>query len=119
MWRKDRNHPIVVTEYFNECYRNTDPWNLMPRRMLRHKAFKEAARLAFGFAGIVDEDEARDMRPIALPQQKPDQVIDALDEFAAGVTPVSPAADTAATGPDSPNGGLGGSDIPRRCRRPD
>jgi phage recombination protein Bet len=60
MWRKDRTHPIRVTENFAECYRNTDPWNQMPGRMLRHKAFKEAARLAFGFAGIMDEDEARD-----------------------------------------------------------
>lgn len=50
-----------VTEYFDECYRNTDPWNKMPRRMMRHKALKEAARYAFGYAGITDEDEGRDI----------------------------------------------------------
>jgi phage recombination protein Bet len=57
MYRKDRSHPTVVTEYFEECKRVTEPWK-MKRRMLRHKAFMQAARLAFGFAGIYDEDEA-------------------------------------------------------------
>ena len=84
MWRHDRTHPVVVTEYFSETYRNTDPWNQMPRRMLRHKAFKECARLAFGFSGIVDEDEARDMRPpIQLQKETPVQAVDDLDAFAA------------------------------------
>ncbi len=55
---KDRNHPVVVTEYFSECYRNTDPWNQMPRRMMRNKAIIQAVRVAFGVAGIHDEDEA-------------------------------------------------------------
>jgi phage recombination protein Bet len=50
-----------ITEWYDECYRNTDPWNKMPRRMLRHKALKESGRYAFGFAGITDEDEARDI----------------------------------------------------------
>lgn len=60
MWRKDRNHPIEVTEYMDECRRpNSDAWKTHPRRMLRHKAFIQCARLAFGFAGIYDEDEAK------------------------------------------------------------
>jgi phage recombination protein Bet len=50
-----------ITEWYDECYRNTDPWNKMPRRMLRHKALKEAGRYAFGFAGITDDDEANDI----------------------------------------------------------
>ena len=58
--REGWQEPIDVTEYFDECYRNTDPWNKMPKRMMRHKALKEAARYTFGFAGICDEDEARD-----------------------------------------------------------
>ena len=41
----------------DECARNTDPWKSHPRRMLRHKATIQAARIAFGFAGIYDEDE--------------------------------------------------------------
>ena len=58
IYRKDRTHPIVVTEFMEECQRNTQPWKSHPRRMLRHKAMIQAARLAFGFAGIFDEDEA-------------------------------------------------------------
>lgn len=56
MYRKDRTHPTKVTEYFDECRRDTDPWK-MKHRMLRHKAAIQCARYAFGFAGIYDEDE--------------------------------------------------------------
>ena len=57
IFRKD-DHPVEVTEYMNECRRNTDPWKQWPSRMLRHKATIQAARYAFGFSGIVDQDEA-------------------------------------------------------------
>lgn len=56
--RKDRQHPIECTEYMAECKRATDPWKTWPRRMLRHKAMIQAARYAFGLAGIMDPDEA-------------------------------------------------------------
>jgi phage recombination protein Bet len=56
--RKDRTKPLKITEFLAECYRDTDPWNQMPRRMIRHKAFIQCARVAFGFAGIFDPDEA-------------------------------------------------------------
>jgi phage recombination protein Bet len=56
MFRKDRGRPVTVTEYLVECIRNTDPWK-MKHRMLRHKAMIQAARYAFGFSGIYDEDE--------------------------------------------------------------
>jgi phage recombination protein Bet len=59
IWRKDRTHPIRVTEYLAECKRDTPPWRSHPRRMLRHKALIQCARMAFGFAGIHDEDEAQ------------------------------------------------------------
>lgn len=58
IYRKDRAHPVSVTEFMEECRRNTQPWKSHPKRMLRHKAMIQAARLAFGFAGIFDEDEA-------------------------------------------------------------
>jgi phage recombination protein Bet len=58
IYRKDRTHPIVVTEYMTECKRDVAPWKTHPRRMLRHKAMIQCARLAFGFAGIYDQDEA-------------------------------------------------------------
>lgn len=57
MYRKDRAHPISVTEYLSECNRGTDPWKSHPKRMLRHKAMIQCARLAFSFAGIYDPDE--------------------------------------------------------------
>lgn len=58
IFRKDRSHPIKVKEYFAECGRDVGPWKSHPRRMLRHKAMIQCARLAFGFAGIFDQDEA-------------------------------------------------------------
>jgi len=59
MFRKDRSHPIKITEYMAECKRaNAQPWQTHPRRMLRHKAMIQCARIAFGFAGIFDQDEA-------------------------------------------------------------
>ena len=61
IYLKDRSHPVKVTEYYDECKRNTEPWNQMPRRMLRNKAIIQAIRLAFGVSGIHDEDEARDI----------------------------------------------------------
>lgn len=57
MFRKDRSHPIEATEYMAECKRATDVWRTWPRRMLRHKALIQCARYAFGFSGIVDQDE--------------------------------------------------------------
>lgn len=64
---KSRTRPVKVTEYVSECARNTDPWNKSPRRMIRHRALVQAARVAFGFSGIVDEDDAELMgaRPVA------------------------------------------------------
>lgn len=55
--RKDRAHPTTTREYFAECKRNTGPWGSHPRRMLRHKALIQCARIAFSFVGIYDEDE--------------------------------------------------------------
>lgn len=65
IYRKDRNHPTTATEFLSECKRATDPWK-MEHRMLRHKAIIQCARIAFGFSGIHDEDEGRDIseRPI-------------------------------------------------------
>lgn len=61
VFRKDRRNPVCVQEFYEECYRDTDPWNTMPRRMLRWKALIQAARVAFGFAGIYDMDEGNDI----------------------------------------------------------
>jgi phage recombination protein Bet len=60
IWRKDRSKPISVTEHLSECKRSTEPWK-MENRMLRHKSLMQCARYAFGFSGITDEDEAKDI----------------------------------------------------------
>ena len=57
MHRKDRSRSIEATEYMTECRRSTDVWKTWPRRMLRHKAMIQCARYAFGFSGIVEQDE--------------------------------------------------------------
>jgi phage recombination protein Bet len=57
IWRKDRSRPIRVTEYLTECRRSTEPWK-MEHRMLRHKALIQCGRVAFGFGGVYDDEEA-------------------------------------------------------------
>lgn len=76
MYRKDRSRAVAVTEYLAECKRATDPWK-MEHRMLRHKAMIQAARLAFGFSGVYDDDEGakiaemRDVTPAPQPPSVP------------------------------------------------
>ena len=68
IYRKDRAHPVKVTEWLDECHGDTEPWKKWPRRMLRHKALIQAARIAFGFSGIYDPDEARRIEEATLAQ---------------------------------------------------
>jgi phage recombination protein Bet len=61
MSRKDRSKPTIVREFFAEVVRSANfetPWDTHPNRMHRHKALIQCARVAFGFAGIYDPDEA-------------------------------------------------------------
>lgn len=85
MYRKDRSHAIEAIEFLSECYRKPTktkegveipgPWQTHPARMLRHKATIQAARLAFGYSGIKDPDEAEriievsgiERVPVAMP----------------------------------------------------
>jgi len=70
IWRKDRQHPIRITEWLSECRRaNVGPWQSHPRRMLRHKAMIQCARLAFGYVGLYDQDEAERILE-ATPREK-------------------------------------------------
>lgn len=80
IYRKDRGRPIKVTEWMSECKRGTGPWQSHPRRMLRHKAMIQCARLAFGYGGIYDQDEA-------------ERIVDATEKHMgpAEVVPQSPA----------------------------
>lgn len=72
LYRKDRTHPTIVREYLDEVYKapfkndkgytNNGPWQTHTKRFLRHKSLIQCARLAFGFVGIYDEDEAHRIR---------------------------------------------------------
>jgi phage recombination protein Bet len=63
IYRKDRSHPTVIREYIDEVYQPkrgnyAGPWQSHTKRFHRHKALIQCARVAFGFAGIYDQDEA-------------------------------------------------------------
>lgn len=97
IYRDDRKNPIVVREYLDEVYRpafkkansnyvNKGPWQTHTKRMLRHKAMIQGARMAFGFAGIYDEDEAyriieANEEPVNItPKEQPQQSHDSKAE---------------------------------------
>ena len=48
IYRTDRVKPITVKEYLIELKTEHPCWQVMPRRMLRHRAMQQCARLAFG-----------------------------------------------------------------------
>lgn len=71
IYRKGRTHPVRIKEFLDEVYRPpfqgiknnqpytlNGPWQSHTKRMLRHKALIQCSRLAFGFTGIYDQDEA-------------------------------------------------------------
>jgi len=58
IYRRDRSRPIKVTEYLDECRGSGPAWQKTPKRMLRHRALIQGARVAFGFSGIYAEDDA-------------------------------------------------------------
>jgi len=90
--RKDRSKPIVVREYFDEVVRSlsfSTPWDSHPKRMHRHKALIQGARIAFGFAGIYDQDEAeriveKDMGAADVVSSRPASQPAALPEYPQG-----------------------------------
>jgi len=87
MYRKDRARPVIIREYLDETYREPfkgkfgpviGPWQTHPKRFLRHKAMIQCARMAFGYGGIYDQDEAeriteRDMGAAEVVSSRPAQ----------------------------------------------
>jgi phage recombination protein Bet len=59
IFRKDRKIATSVREYMYEAHTNQGAWLTHPRRMLRHKAMIQCARICFGLSGIYDPDEAQ------------------------------------------------------------
>jgi phage recombination protein Bet len=84
IYRKDRSRPIKIREFLDEVYRAPfkgngrngsylvdGPWQTHTKRQLRHKAIIQCSRIAFGFGGIYDQDEAeriKDMGDVVLAQ---------------------------------------------------
>ena len=58
IFRKDRKIATSVREYMYEAHTNQGAWLTHPRRMLRHKAMVQCARICFGLSGIYEPDEA-------------------------------------------------------------
>jgi hypothetical protein len=48
IYRSDQVIPTTVREYLSEVKQEGDLWNKMPRRMLRHRALSQCARVAIG-----------------------------------------------------------------------
>jgi len=67
--KKGIQYPVEVTEYMDECKKNTEPWRKWPARMLRHKAAIQAGRYAFGLSGIIDPDEAERFKEVGVIQE--------------------------------------------------
>jgi phage recombination protein Bet len=61
MFRKDRKVATSVREYLYEAHTGQGAWLTHPRRMLRHKAMVQCARICFGLSGIYEPDEATRM----------------------------------------------------------
>lgn len=75
LYRKDRSRPTRIREFLDEVYRAPfegrgnngtytieGPWQTHTKRQLRHKALIQCSRVAFGFSGIYDPDEAERIR---------------------------------------------------------
>jgi len=71
IFRKDRKVATTVREYMYEVHTNQGAWLTHPRRMLRHKALVQCARLCFGLSGIYDPDEALRISQNLEPGVKP------------------------------------------------
>ena len=69
IYRTDRIKPIVIREYFAEMKTEHIAWQQMPRRMLRHRAMQQCARLAFGIT--VPECKPSSSSVSALPGAAP------------------------------------------------
>ncbi len=87
IYRKDRSKPTRIREFFDEVSRdNAIPWQSHPKRMHRHKSLIQCARLAFGFGGIYDQDEAEriaeiEINPMAENKEPEQRKITALPPY--------------------------------------
>lgn len=98
IYRKDRSRPITVREYLDEVYRAPfegqgrngtykveGPWQTHTKRLLRHKGLIQCARLAFGFTGIYDQDEAERIIEAETIRSQAEQALPPLSEVKSAV----------------------------------
>lgn len=98
IYRKDRDHPIVVTEFMSECARlpaqgkGPNAWSTNPTRMLRHRSLVQGTRYAIGLGGVMDLEEfqhwqeMKDVTPKPTALAVPDDIPDADEPAAAAVS---------------------------------
>ena len=96
IFRKDQSQPTLVTEYLDEVYRepfvrrdgsvSIGPWQQFTKRMLRHKTLMQGFRVAFGFAGVYDEDEASRIIEGEVVQQRQAEGPSLADRLAAAAS---------------------------------
>ena len=70
IFRKDRKVATSVREYMHEAHTNQGAWLTHPRRMLRHKAMVQCARICFGLSGIYEPDEAQRIEKHGVAESK-------------------------------------------------
>lgn len=70
IYRRDRRVPMKLREYYCEVKGDHMFWLTHPRRMLRHKALVQCAKVAFGLAGLYEPDEAQRTRPTKLGESR-------------------------------------------------
>ena len=59
VYRKDRRAVTRVREYMCEANTGAGAWLTHPRRMLRHRAMVQCARVCFGLGGLLEHEEAQ------------------------------------------------------------
>ena len=85
--RKDRTRPTKTRCKLSEWRVATSPqWGGKPEWMLEQKALKQGIRRTFGFAGIIDDDDARQMG-LDVPEQPKPQPTTTLDQLAPAAPP--------------------------------
>jgi len=75
IYRKDRTVPTTLREYFSEVKGESTAWVTHPRRMLRHKAMAQCARVCLGLVGVYDPDEAQRVQSARNAQKSDYQIL--------------------------------------------
>ena len=86
-----------VTEYVSECRRSTKPWEVSPRRQIRHKTFNQTCRIAFGVSGVIDDEEPQGFDPekaVGAPSEGRSRLQALVDARKANTKGAAPAAAT-------------------------